>query len=105
MPVNTFLGRPVEVDDEGFLTVPDQWDEELAAHLATIAGVEELTEAHWCAVRFVRQDYLATGAAPTLHRMNKVGGFDIKELFRLFPGKPAKKLAYIAGGLKPAACV
>ena len=31
--------------------------------------------------------------------------YEIKELFRLFPGKPAKKIAYIAGRPKPRACV
>lgn len=105
MPTNVFLGREITVNDEGFLTVKDQWDEELAAELARIAGVEEMTDAHWRAVRFARTDFLAEGASPTLRRMNKVGGFDIKELFGLFPGKPAKKLAYIAGATKPVACV
>ena len=105
MPVNTFLGRQIDVNDEGFLTKPEQWDEELARTLAGIAGVQEMTEAHWAAVRFVRSDMVATGSSPTLHRMHKVGGLNIKELFALFPGKPAKKLAYIAGGPKPTACV
>lgn len=105
MPVNTFLGRSIDVDAEGFLSKPAQWDEPLAELLAKIAGVDELTDAHWKAVRFVREDALAQGAAPTLRRMNQVGGFEIKELFRLFPGKPAKKLAYIAGVSKPTACV
>lgn len=105
MPVNTFLGRQVDVNEEGFLTKPEQWDEELAVLLASYAGVDELTEAHWAAVRFVRADMLKTGASPTLHRMRKVGGLDTKPLFELFPGKPAKKLAYVAGGPKPTACV
>lgn len=37
--------------------------------------------------------------------MQAVGGFDIKELFRLYPGKPAKKMAYLAGLKKPVGCV
>lgn len=105
MPTNIFLGRKVEVDDEGFMTDPGQWDEELAATLAAIAGVEELTDDHWKAIRFVREDSLERGESPTLRRMQEVGGFNIKELFKLFPGKPAKKLAYIAGRSKPTACV
>ena len=105
MPTNIFLGREITVNDEGFLTVPEQWDEELAAELATYAGVEELSEEQWALVRFVREDFLGQGAAPTLRRMAKVGGFDIKRIFELFPGKPAKKLAYIAGATKPVACV
>lgn len=105
MPKNVFLGREIDVDDEGFMTDPSQWDEELASVLAKIAGINELTEEHLRAIRFVRSDYEATGQSPTLRRMQQVGGFDIKNLFGLFPGKPAKKLAYIAGRSKPTACV
>lgn len=105
MPTNTFLGRIVQVDSEGFLTVADEWDEELAAVLAQRAGIEELTDEHWRAIRFVRKDALEQGQSPTLRRMQQVGGLDIKRLFTLFPGKPAKKLAYIAGRSKPTACV
>lgn len=105
MPTNTFLGRPIDVDSEGFLTVGAQWDEALAEELARIAGVDELTEEHWRAIRFVRDDFDKTGASPTLRRMQQVGGFNIRRLFELFPGKPAKKMAYIAGRAKPTACV
>jgi sulfur relay (sulfurtransferase) DsrC/TusE family protein len=34
-----------------------------------------------------------------------VGGIPTKELFTLFPTKPAKKMAYIAGLPKPHGCV
>lgn len=105
MHTNTFLGRPVEVDDEGFLSRPEQWDADLAAELGRIAGVDEMTAEHWRVVHFARDDFDTTGEAPTLRRMQKTGGFDIKQLFALFPGKPAKKIAYIAGRPKPRACV
>lgn len=105
MPTNVFLGRQVEVDDEGFLVRADQWDEELAGVLARIAGIDELTDDHWRAIRFVRADSEERRESPTLRRMQQVGGFNIKQLFQLFPGKPAKKLAYIAGRAKPTACV
>lgn len=105
MPKNVFLGREIDVDEEGFMTDPSQWDESLAELLAKIAGIPELTDEHLRAVRFVRSDYEVTGQSPTLRRMQQVGGFEIKSLFNLFPGKPAKKLAYIAGRSKPTACV
>ena len=37
--------------------------------------------------------------------MQTVGGFDIKELFALYPGKPAKKMSWLAGLRKPVGCV
>lgn len=105
MPVNTFLGRQITVDAEGFLSIPDQWDESLASHLATYAGISELSDEQWAVIRFAHDDARQTGQSPTLRRLHDVGGFDIKRLFELFPGKPAKKIAYIAGFPKPAACV
>jgi tRNA 2-thiouridine synthesizing protein E len=36
MPVTTIDSRQVHVNDEGFLTDPDEWDETLGAALARI---------------------------------------------------------------------
>ena len=47
----------------------------------------------------------APGVTPTLRRMQTVGGFDIKNLFALYPGKPAKKMAWLSGLPKPVGCV
>jgi tRNA 2-thiouridine synthesizing protein E len=94
----------VHVDAEGFLTEYDEWNEALAGQLATQIGIE-LTGAHWKAIRFLREDYRTQGATATLRRVSTVAGIPIKELFGLFPGKPAKKMAYIAGLPKPHGCV
>lgn len=105
MPTTTIAGRQIDVNPEGFLTRPDQWDEELATILAGYAGVSEMTEEHWGPIRFLRSDFAETGQSATLRRVQTIGGFDIKKLFQLFPGKPAKKMAYIAGLPKPKGCV
>ena len=104
MPVTAIAGRDIHVDDEGFLTVYDEWDEDLARQLATGIGID-LTDAHWQAIRFLRTDFAASGETPTLRRVTVVGGIPTKELFALFPKKPAKKMAYIAGLPKPHGCV
>ena len=104
MPVTTIDGHEIHVDDEGFLTVYDEWDETLAASLAAAIGVE-LTDESWGPIRFMRTDFASEGHTPTLRRVATVGGFDTKGLFALFPKKPAKKMAYIAGLPKPAGCV
>lgn len=105
MPTNTLAGHTFEVNEEGFFTRPDQWDEELAALLADLVGISELTDEHWAALRFMRRDAAETGVTPTLRRMQTVGGFTVQDLFRLFPGKPVKKMAYLAGLPKPVGCV
>ncbi len=104
MPVTSIAGRAVHVDDDGFLTVYDEWDDDLAKQLGAQIGID-LTEAHWKAIRFLREDYQTQGETATLRRVSVVGGVSTKELFTLFPKKPAKKMAYIAGLPKPHGCV
>jgi len=104
MPVTTISGHEIHVDDEGFLTEYDEWNEELALQLAAAIGVE-MTDEHWTAIRFLRDDYKTQGQTATLRRVSTVGGIPTKQLFVLFPKKPAKKMAYIAGLPKPVGCV
>ncbi len=104
MAISVIDGRRVEVNDEGFLTDPGQWDEAMGTAMARAIGIE-LTDAHWRAIRFLRADFPAQKTTATLRRVSVVGGIPIKELFELFPGKPAKKMAWIAGLPKPKGCV
>jgi TusE/DsrC/DsvC family sulfur relay protein len=103
MPVTTIAGRRVHVDDEGFLTVYDEWDPDLARQLAARLGIE-LTDSHFQALAFLRHDFAEQGETPTLRRVTLAGGIPAEELFALFPQKPAKKMAYIAGLPKPHGC-
>jgi TusE/DsrC/DsvC family sulfur relay protein len=104
MTTTTIDGHTVHVNEEGFLTDPSEWDEQLAKSLAAQIGLD-LTEPHWEAIRFLRTDYAEQGETATLRRISTVGGIPTKSLFQLFPQKPAKKLAYVAGLPKPHGCV
>ena len=104
MPVTTIGTAEVHVDAEGFLTEYDEWDENVARQLAAAIGIE-LTEAHWRPIRFLREDFARHGETATLRRVSTMAGIPLKELFALFPKKPAKKMAYIAGLPKPRGCV
>jgi TusE/DsrC/DsvC family sulfur relay protein len=104
MPVTTLNGRQIHVNDEGFLTDPTEWDEDVATALATQIGVT-LTDEHWKVLKFLRADFESQGETATLRRVSTSGGIPVKELFALFPQKPAKKMAYIAGLPKPQGCV
>jgi sulfur relay (sulfurtransferase) DsrC/TusE family protein len=53
----------------------------------------------------LRTAYFEQGETPTIRRVSTAGGVPVKELFVLFPQKPAKKMAYIAGLPKPHGCV
>ena len=95
----------VDVDAEGFLTDPDQWNETIAEAIARDMGIGELTERHWLVVRFMRDRYLAAGTAPSIRALGKESGVPIKELYQLFPKGPAKLAAKIGGIPKPKGCI
>ena len=104
MTTATLAGHEFHVNEEGFLTMPAEWDEELGAALAAQIGIT-LTERHWQAIGFLRADFTETGETATLRRVATRGDIPVKELFALFPQKPAKKLAYVSGLPKPHGCV
>ncbi|MEZ5095547.1 MAG: TusE/DsrC/DsvC family sulfur relay protein [Nocardioides sp.] len=104
MPTTTIAGQTVEVNEEGFLTDPTAWNEELGTELAKLIGIE-MTPEHWKIVKFLRDDYEVMGETATLRRVSTQAGVPVKELFTLFPGKPAKKMSYVAGLPKPKGCV
>jgi len=95
----------VDVDAEGFLTNPAQWNEQIAEAIARENGVAELTPRHWLVVRFMRERFLATGTAPTIRSLGKESGVPVKELYQLFPKGPAKLAAKIGGIPKPRGCI
>ena len=105
MATKVICGKTVQVNEEGFLTNPSEWDKEIAQELAKEEGVGDLTPAHWKVIEFCRQDAAATGKSPTLRRITSAAGVSTKELFTLFPKGPAKKVARISGLGKPEGCV
>ncbi|MBK5232523.1 MAG: TusE/DsrC/DsvC family sulfur relay protein [Thermoleophilia bacterium] len=105
MSTATYADTPVEVDAEGFMTDPDQWNELIAEQIAAENGVDSLTDHHWMVVNYMRKAYLEDGAAPSIRTLGKASGVPIKELYQLFPKGPAKKAAKIAGIPKPRGCI
>ena len=104
MTTKQLAGVTVELNEEGFLQDPNQWTPELAAELAKEEGIE-LTDAHWQIINWCREKGLESGASPTLRQITKGTGISTKELFKLFPKGPAKKVAKIAGLGKQQGCV
>jgi dissimilatory sulfite reductase related protein len=105
MTTTMIASTPVDVDAEGFLTDPEQWNEQIAQAIARDHGITELTERHWLVIRFMRGRYLATGSAPSVRSLGKESGVPIKELYQLFPKGPAKLAAKIGGIPKPKGCI
>lgn len=105
MTTMTISGREIHVDAEGFMTDPAEWTEELAPALAKEVGILELTPDHWTVIRYLRDDFATQGETATLRRISTNAGVTTKQLFDLFPKKPGKKMAYVAGLPKPKGCI
>jgi len=91
-------------DDEGYLIDPSAWSEELAEVLADKENIE-LTDAHWEAIRFMRDFYQEHQVIPdvrfvTRHLAAKLGG-SRNLIFELFPYGYVKQACRIAGMRRP----
>jgi dissimilatory sulfite reductase related protein len=105
MATKTICGKTVQVNDEGFMTNPAEWDKDMAVELAKEEGIAELTPNHWKVIDFCRTEGAKSGKAPTLRQITTGTGLTTKELFTLYPKGPAKKVARISGLGKPEGCV
>ncbi len=105
MAQKEIAGKTVQVNDEGYMTDPSEWNREIASAIAVEEGIGELMDGHWKVIDFLQKDYEEKGTMPSLRRMTKAGGVPTKELYALYPGGPLKKSSKIAGLKKPASCV
>ena len=55
MTMTLIADASVDVDPEGFLTNPEQWNQQIAEAIATENGIAELTDRHWLVVKFMRE--------------------------------------------------
>lgn len=86
---------------DGFV---EDWTAETGAANAATLGLEWTPERQAIA-EWVRADYIATGVSPNVRRISKVGGFDMRQFYQLFPKGPAKLAAQVAGVPKPVGCI
>jgi tRNA 2-thiouridine synthesizing protein E len=95
----------VELDGDGFMIDPSQWNDVLALEIAKTDGINELTEAHWKIIRFIRANFDEKGNAPMVRALCKETGLKLKEIYELFPLGPARGACRVAGLPKPDGCV
>jgi dissimilatory sulfite reductase related protein len=98
-------GKMLEVDEDGFISDPAQWDEGVAGSLAVTEGVSSLSETHWKLVNYLRDYYLKYNIAPMIRKVCKDTGLPLKQIYELFPSGPAKGACKVAGLPKPTGCV
>jgi len=105
MPKVTLGGIEIEIDEDGFIQEPDKWNKEVAEDLAKAENAYPMGEDHWKLVNYLRDYYLKFEIAPPVRMLTKQTGLDLKRIYELFPGGPAKGACKIAGLPKPTGCV
>ena len=105
MPKAVLGGLDLEIDEDGFIQEPEKWSKGVAEDLAKTDEVESMGEDHWNLVNYIRDYYLQFGVAPPVRMLCKKTGFDLKYVYELFPGGPAKGACKVAGLPKPTGCV
>lgn len=99
----TMAGTAVQVNEEGYLTDLNQWNEEVANQIAAEEGIT-MTDEHWKVIDYL-QDQYRNEVPLTIRRVGKSGVVDIKGFYALFPGGPLKKASRISGIPKPVSCI
>lgn len=105
MATKDIAGQTIQVNEEGFMTDPSEWNKDIALVIANEEGIAEMTDEHWKVIDYCREVGLESGSAPTLRNITNGAGVPTKQLFGLFPKGPAKKVAKISGLGKPEGCV
>jgi tRNA 2-thiouridine synthesizing protein E len=99
-------GQPIATNEEGFLSDPDVWNQEVAAILAKQEeGIDSLSEDHWAVINYIRDYFVEKQQAPMVRKVCKNTGFQLKYIYQLFPSGPAKGACKVAGLPKPDGCV
>lgn len=106
MPAMNVDGKPISLNEEGFLERPEEWSRIIAETLAKREeGLENLTPEHWAVIEYIRGYYQENGQAPMVRKMCQNTGFSLKRIYELFPSGPAKGACKLAGLPKPDGCV
>lgn len=105
MPIFEFESWKIEIDDEGFMEKPEEWNLDIARALASTEEIEEITDEHWKVINYIRDYFTQYGMAPMIRKLCKDTGYPLKKIYDLFPSGPAKGACKVAGLSKPTGCV
>lgn len=95
------------IDAEGYLIEPQDWNEDLATAFARQENIE-LNDDHWDVIRFMRDYFEEHQVAPDArfvikHLIDRLGNGARNRLFELFPYGYVKQACKIAGMKRPRA--
>ncbi len=97
----------VSIDDEGYLIDPDDWNKEIAEHLAQSEDIE-LNEEYWKIIMYMRDYFNDQKIAPGTRCVAKFIAEELdygkqgrNHLFKIFPYGYVKQACKIAGMKRP----
>ena len=96
-------GKPVNINEEGYLTNMEELNEDIAKEIAQEENVE-LSARHFEVLNYLR-DQQKKDVSLTIRGVGKSGVVDIKEFYALFPKGPLKISSKVAGITKPKSCI
>lgn len=105
MGKTTLGGQEIEIDEDGFIQEPQKWNKEVAEDLAKTENAYPMNEDAWRLVNYLRDYYVKYEIAPPIRMLTKQTKLDLKRIYELFPGGPAKGACKVAGLPKPTGCV
>ncbi len=104
-------GKTLELDGQGYLVNPEQWDIDVANYFAGVEGIH-MTEPHWEVVKFLRSYSKEYRKAPMIKVLAKELGDKLgpdkgnaRYLQELYPCGPAVQACKIAGLPASTGCV
>jgi TusE/DsrC/DsvC family sulfur relay protein len=93
-----FQGRVYQVDGEGFLLDPEQWDENFARGMASHVGIPGgLSIYNWRVISFIRNSFSETARCPMVHEMCRALDLRLADLKQLFPSGYLRGACKLAG--------
>ena len=101
----TYGGKELEIDEDGFIQEPEKWDKAVAEDIAKTEDAYPMGDNHWKVVDYLRNYFLEFEIAPPIRMITRQTGIDLKTIYKLFPGGPAKGACKVAGLPKPTGCV
>lgn len=97
-------GKPIQVNEEGYLTDFTQWDPAIGTEIAKEEGIADMGARHWQIINYLQEQFKQE-VPLSIRKIGKSGIVDIEEFYTLFPQGPLKKATKIAGIPKPASCI
>jgi tRNA 2-thiouridine synthesizing protein E len=98
-----FNGRMIASTATGYLENRDDWNEDLARHMAKLENVE-LSDRHWDVLKYLREEFFGNNehqpnTRTIVKAMSERWGqpVDQREMYDLFPGDPSKQAGRLAG--------